>query len=289
MTNNQSKNDLPAVLITGSSTGIGAACAMELDKLGWRVFAGVRAEGDGERLAREASERLAPVLIDVTDEQSVRAAAETIRAAVGGRGLAGLVNNAGIAVAGPLEVVPLERIRLQFEVNVIGQIAVTQAMLPMLRAAGGRIVNMGSVSGLLAVPFLGPYSASKFALEALSDALRMELHRWKISVSLVEPASVVTPIWDKALTDVDQLGEQFSARAEELYGENLRTMQEMTEKLAASGMPVRRVVRAVVHALSARRPKPRYLLGTPAQRATALVRFLPDRIRDWLMRREMGL
>jgi len=277
------------VLITGASSGIGAACALELDRLGWRVFAGVRSPGDGRRLGDKASGRLAPLQIDVTDSAAIAEAARTLAAAVGPAGLAGLVNNAGIAVAGPWELLPLEEFRRQLEVNVIGQVAVTQAFLPLIRAARGRIVFMGSVSGRVASPYVGPYAASKHALEAISDSLRVELRPWGICVSILEPGSVQTPIWGKARADADRLTRQMSPEGEALYGDQIARMHAATERIAARGMPVERIVRAVVHALSARRPKTRYPLGGDARRFLILSKFLPDRLRDWLLCRALGL
>ncbi|PYR57414.1 MAG: short-chain dehydrogenase/reductase, partial [Acidobacteria bacterium] len=168
------------VLITGSSTGIGEACARRLDAAGWRVFAGVRREEDGQRLRAGMSSRLTPVLLEVTDAASMARAARTIGVEGADAGLDGLVNNAGIAVAGPLEYLPIADFRRQLEVNVVGPLAVTQALLPAIRARRGRIVLMGSIAGRMTVPFLGPYSASKFALEAMADALRVELQPWDI-------------------------------------------------------------------------------------------------------------
>src|SRR3990172_8450526 len=183
------------VVITGASTGIGEACALRLDKLGWRVFARVRKEADAERLKNEGSERLTPAFIDVTDEGSIMKAEETVRAVVGEAGLAGLGDNAGVGIHGPLEFLPIEDLRRQLEVNTIGQIAVTQAFLPLIRKGRGRIVNIGSIGGKMATPFLGPYAASKFAMEALTDSLRQELRPWDIHVAIVEPGSIATPIW----------------------------------------------------------------------------------------------
>ncbi len=279
----------PAVLITGASTGIGAACALELDRRGFRVFAGVRAEAAGQRLQQQASPRLIPVRVDVTDGPSIAAAAETIRAAVGESGLAGLVNNAGIAVAGPMEMVPLDLLRRQLEVNVVGQVAVIQAMLPLLRTARGRIVNMSSISGITAAPYLGPYSASKHALEAISDSLRVELRRWGISVSLVEPGSVNTPIWEKSRASAEELLERMPAEAESLYGEDFEAARQATARMAQTAMPVERVVRAVVHALTARRPKTRYPVGVDTRLVAAVWHLLGDRLHDWIMRRALGL
>jgi len=213
------------------------------------VFAGVRTQEDGQRLKERASDRLVPLIFDVTDEPSITAAAAEVGEVLGNAGLAGLVNNAGIVVPGPLEIVPLDKLRLQFEVNVIGQIAVTQAFLPLLRAGKGRIVNMSSVSGLVAPPFLGPYAASKFALEALSDSLRGELSKWGISVSVIEPGNVATPIWEKTRTAAEKEGETMPPEAVALYREELDALRTTTERFGENAMPVERVVRAVVHAL----------------------------------------
>jgi NAD(P)-dependent dehydrogenase (short-subunit alcohol dehydrogenase family) len=279
----------PAVLITGASSGIGAACAVALDRLGWQVFAGVRSKADGQRLAEMASPRLRPVLIDVTDEATIANAARMIGQALGGTGLSGLVNNAGIVVPGPVEAVPMDMVRRQFDVNVIGQVAVTQAMLPLLRVARGRIVNIGSVSGRIASPFLGFYAASKYALEALTDSLRVELRHWNILISIVEPGAVVTPIWAKSQNTADQVLKDIPPEMLELYGRDIETFRATTARLGDRGMPVERVVRAVIHAMTARRPKSRYPLGVDTRVAIALFPFLPERLRDWIVRRSLGL
>lgn len=277
------------VLVTGASTGIGEACAVELDRLGWRVFAGIRDPRAGERLAQRASARMVPVQLDVTDSDQIAAAARHIEEAVGPHGLDGLVNNAGVAVPGPLEALAIADVRRQLEINTVAPIAVTQAMLPMLRRASGRIVMMSSISGRLAPPYLGAYAMSKFALEAASDALRIELRRWRIHVSLVEPGSVVTPIWDKAKTTTMRLIDTLSPEMTELYGGEIRTFERLSDEFAAHGMPVSRVVAAVVHALAARRPKTRYPLGAQTRLSAAVFPFLPDRARDWIIRRQLGL
>lgn len=277
-----------AVVVTGASTGIGEACTLGLDGLGLRVFAGVRKAADGDALTQKASGRLTPVLLDVTDAATIAAAAETVAKAVGEAGLAGLVNNAGISVAGPLEFLPIAELRTQLEVNVIGQVAVTQAFLPMLRKARGRVVNMGSIAGRSATPFVGAYCASKFALEALTDALRMELRPWAIAVSIVEPGAVATPIWEKSVARASATMERLPPQARDLYGQALTTMREASERMARGAIPTDRVVAAVVHALTAARPKTRYLVGTDAKVQAAL-RVLPDRLRDRLIVRAMGL
>ncbi len=285
-----SRHDLTqSVVVTGASTGIGAACALELHRRGFRVFAGVRKAADGLRLQEQASHMLVPLMIDVTDEDSIAEAAKTVGESLDSGPLAGLVNNAGIMVGGPLETLATSQLRRQLEVNLVGQVAVTQAMLPLLRRCRGRIVNVGSFSGRVAVPYSGAYAASKFALEAVTDVLRIELRRWGIWVSLIEPGSVKTPIWDKAHGEVDRVLGDMTPAAEALYGEDMQAMREASLRLAGAGMPVERVVRAVVHALTARRPKTRYPLGTQTRLAFFLFKFLPDRARDWLLRRDLGL
>jgi len=279
----------PGVVITGASTGIGAACAVELDRRGFRVFAGVRRDEDAARLQEQASERLVPVMLDVTDADAIAAAAGQVERSVGEAGLAGLVNNAGIVVPGPLEVVPVDKLRLQFEINVIGQIAVLRALLPLLRAGRGRVVNMSSISGRIASPYLGPYAASKFALEALSDSLRLELRNFGIRVSIIEPASIDTPIWKKSRDAAEKGAEDVPPELLELYQADLDGMRAATRQYADTALPVERVVRAVVHALCARRPKTRYPVGGQTRMASFAARFLPDRIRDWVIRRELGL
>jgi NAD(P)-dependent dehydrogenase (short-subunit alcohol dehydrogenase family) len=277
------------VVITGASTGIGEACALELDRLGFRVFAGVRSEEAGRNLRVQASSRLAPLRIDVTDMATIAAAARTIGEAIGDVGIAGLVNNAGVAVAGPIEFVPIDDLRQQLEVNVIGQVAVTQAMMPLLRIGRGRIVNIGSISGLLTAPYAGPYSASKFALEAVTNALRLELRNSGIKVSILEPGNVKTPIWDKSIARAQEKAERASPEADRLYRSDMEQMQRWSLEMRDTAMPVGCVVRAVVHALTARRPKRRYPVGTQARLASFFFRFFPDSLRDTLILRSLGL
>jgi NAD(P)-dependent dehydrogenase (short-subunit alcohol dehydrogenase family) len=281
-----SKAPSPAVVITGASTGIGAACALDLDRRGWRVFAGVRSEADADRLSQQGSDRLWPVDLDVTEPEAIRAAAEQVAAEVGQRGLAGLINNAGILVAAPLELVSLDRLGRQLEVNVIGVVAVTQALLPLLRRGRGRIVNLGSLSGRVVAPFLAPYAASKFALEAVTDGLRVELGRWGISVSIVEPDSVATPIWNKLQTSAEQPDADLRGETRSLYEQDLNTLRKAAYVFDKTAMPVDRVVRAVRHALCAKRPKTRYPVGIRTRLAFWAARHLPDRLRDRLIVRE---
>ena len=277
------------VVITGASTGIGEACALHLDGLGFRVFAGIRKPADGEALKARSSDRLTPVELDVTDEQMRAAAFETVAEATGSAGLAGLVNNAGITVAGMLEFLPVAELRNQLEVNVIGAVAVTQTFLPLLRRARGRVVNIGSDSGLLSTPFLGAYCASKFALEAITDALRLEVRPWGIKVSIIEPGSIQTPIWEKSRAAANLLLESMPRQAHELYGAAMEAVRKVSLKIAASGIPPTVVARTVAHALTANRPKTRYCVGKDATFQALLARYVPDRLRDALIARFMGI
>jgi NAD(P)-dependent dehydrogenase (short-subunit alcohol dehydrogenase family) len=272
-----------AVVVTGASTGIGAACALDCASRGMMVFAGVRDPLAGEALAAKGGPSLIPITLDVTDEPSITRSVEVVQRVVGEAGLGGLVNNAGIAVGSPLEVIPLSELRKQLEVNVIGQIAVTQAFLPLLRRGRGRIVNMGSIAGRGTIPLLGPYSASKHALEALTDALRMELQPWGIQVSIIEPGAIATPIWEKSDKAAGDLVSSASEEAMALYGEAVMRIREAIAQSAQRAISADAVVRAVRHALTASRPKTRYLVGTDATVRAWMVKWLPDRLQDRVM------
>jgi NAD(P)-dependent dehydrogenase (short-subunit alcohol dehydrogenase family) len=284
----QSLRGRPTVVITGASTGIGAASATELARRGFSVFAGVRKESDGARLKAQ-SPHIVPLLLDVTDAGQIAAAAQTVDRSVGDAGLTGLVNNAGIVVAGPLEVLPLDQLRLQLEVNVVGQIAVTQAFLPLLRAARGRIVNMSSLNGRIASPYLAPYAASKHALEAVNDAMRLELRAWGIRVCVIEPGATTTPIWDKSIAAADALAGKINDGTIGLYKVDLDAMRQATRKLAHAALPVDSVVRCVVHALTARRPNARYPVGLKVNLLLRAYKWIPDRVWDWIVQRSLGL
>ena len=271
------------VVVTGASTGIGAACALDCAGRGMTVFAGVRDPRAGEALAAKGGPSLIPVTLDVTDEPSIARSVEAVQLVLGEKGLGGLVNNAGIVVGSPLEVIPLSHLRKQLEVNVIGQIAVTQAFLPLLRRGRGRIVNMGSIAGRGTIPLLGPYSASKYALEALTDALRMELQPWGIQVSIIEPGAIATPIWEKSAKEAEGLEASVSAEAKALYGEAVIRIREAIAQAAQRAIAPDAVVRAVHHALTASRPRTRYLVGSDAKLRAWMVKWLPDRIQDTLL------
>ncbi len=269
-----------AIVITGASSGIGAACAEYFAAQDYTVFAGVRKTADADKL-REAIPGVQPILIDVTQPAMIAQAVQQVAEQVGAAGLMGLVNNAGIAYPGPLEYAPLEQVRQHMEVNVIGQVAVTQAFLPLLRQAGGRVVNMSSMGGVNSIPYFGAYCASKFALEGLNDALRLELRPFGIRVCIIEPGAVETPIWAKA----DGGGEMFAdypPEAWERYGRSMRWLQKSIPDMG--GMPPERVARAVEHALTARRPRARYVIDWPS-RLRAWLELLPVPWRDWLISR----
>jgi NAD(P)-dependent dehydrogenase (short-subunit alcohol dehydrogenase family) len=253
-------------LVTGASSGIGAACAARLVGAGWRVFAGVRRAGDAPAGTEE-------ILLDVTDEDQVRAAAERIPE------LHGLVNNAGIAIAIPLEFIPLEELRRQFEVNVVGQVAVTQAFLPHLRRSRGRIVFIGSIAGQSALPFLGSYAASKHALEAVADTLRLELRPFGVDVALVQTGTIKTPIWTKSAAVADGLANGAGAEFAGLYGERIAAFREVALKRGARGASADEVARVVEAALTVERPRTRKLVGLDAKVRAGIER-LPDRLRD---------
>ena len=276
------------VLITGASSGIGHASALDLDRRGFRVFAGVRRDEDGEALAREGSDRLTPLLLDVTDADAIARARETVEGNLADEPLAGVVNNAGIGVGGPLEAIAIDDLRRQLEINTVAPIAVTQAFLPRLRDSHGRVVNISSVGGRVAQPFLGPYSASKFALEALSDVLRRELRPWGIHVALIEPGNVRTRIWEKATSQVADMRARSSPEEMALYGRNIERMDRVIKLADRTGSSPAKVTRAVVHALTAERPKPRYLVGVDARLQVALLNGLPTRAADRLLGRVAG-
>jgi len=323
----------PAVLVTGASTGIGLAAVRLLARRGFEVFAGVRREEAAARLGQDGREArevagssgasragsITPLLFDVTDESAIARAAGVIDERTGSRGLHGLVNNAGMVVAGPMEFLPIEDLRHQLEVNVLGQVAVTQAVLPLLRRARehqvaaegrrravgvraptapmgigwpratghpvvrgsrGRIVFVGSISGLVSSRLLGAYAASKFAIEALGDAFRLELGPWGLQVAIVEPGRVRTPIWDKTIGAGEARMARMPDEAAELYEATIRAVADGVSDVDAGGIPPDGVARAVLHALTANRARTRYRVGFDARVVALLTSFLPDRWMD---------
>ncbi len=270
------------VLVTGASSGIGETTVAELLRRGFRVYAGVRSCADAARLAG-TDPRCTPLQLDVTDPGSIAAAAQTVRTA---GGLYGLVNNAGIAVAAPLEYLPLDELRRQFEVNVIGALAVTQACLPLLRRSLGRIVNVGSIAGRAPLPIAGPYSASKAALDSLTSSLRIELAPFDVLVSYIEPGSHCSPIWERSRDDAERLRAQLPPLARDYYGAALEALAALTKAAQARAGDPLRVAEAIAHALESEHPRPRYTIGADA-RLAALLGLLPARWRDRLILRRL--
>lgn len=277
---------MPAtVLVSGASTGIGEACALRLARKGHAVYAGVRKDADAQRLGSHAN--VTPVMLDVTDQATIDDVAERIRGAEGE--LQGVVNNAGIARGGPVEFLPLDEWREQLEVNVLGQVACTKAMMPLVRDGRGRVVFIGSIGGKVASPMMGPYSASKFAVEAIGESLRHELHPWGLHVSVVEPGAIKTDIWQKGRETADRLDRELPEEARKLYADHITAVREAIEMQDRNGIGPEKVAEAVEHALCARRPKTRYTVGTDAKAQSVLVRLLPDRVREAIVRRFAGL
>lgn len=272
------------VLITGTSSGIGKACALHLDTLGYRVFAGVRKPADGESLQKIASDRLTPVMLDVTDKGRIASVRDMIAGEVGNNGLFSLINNAGFGLVGPIEFQPLEDFRQQMEVNFFGVVAVTQAFIPLLRQGRGRVINIGSISGINAMPFQSAYCATKFALEAFSDALRVELRPWGVSVSIVQPGDIETPAWQKGLTAADKMLANWPPEAFARYGPIVEMLKKMAQ--GVRGLPADAVAKVVAHLLSEAAPRPRVLVGTDAK-ILAFIEHLPTPLRDWLIFRQL--
>jgi NAD(P)-dependent dehydrogenase (short-subunit alcohol dehydrogenase family) len=306
---------VPVALITGASTGIGRATALRLTKAGWTVLAGVRDAAATERLiadagapgsgaasgeasaahggGRSTAGGLQPITLDVTDAEQIAAAAARVQEGVAGGdsassgGLDALVNNAGIGVGGPLEMITIEDLRRQFEVNVLGQIAVTQAMLPALREARGRIVFVSSIGGRIAMPFTAPYAAAKHAIEAIGDALRVELRSSGVRVALIEPGSVATPIWDKSRAEGERLSVPSELQRE--YGHVPEAMDKVLAETQRRGIPPDEVAETIERALTARRMKARYVVGRDAKGMLIVRGVLPDLVFDRLIRRALGV
>ena len=271
-----------AVLITGASTGIGEATALRLQKAGFRVFAGVRKPEDGNRLRSAGVTVVQP--FDVTKQEDIDAAVRTVEQELNGSPLRGIVNNAGIGIGGPLEALDLDDFRRTIEVNTTSQLAVTKAFLPLLRKSKGRIVNMASIGGRVAQPFAGPYVASKFALEAVTDVLRVELLEWGVDVIAIEPGTIATPIWEKSSQEAEKVLAKLTPEQRELYGKRLAKMSKVLERQNKRGARPEKVAEAVEKALTASRPRTRYLIGD-AHVLLNLKRILPTRWIDRLLYR----
>lgn len=271
---------MPTVLVTGAARGIGKSLVEHLSARGWEVIAGVRSEQDAEAVTKGNPQRISAVILDITNADHIAALDESLP-----DGLDAIVNNAGIAVGGAMETLSADEWRKQLEINVIGQLAVTQAVLPRLRKSGGRVVFISSVNGRLSMPLIGAYAASKFALEAAADALRMELSPWKIPVVLVEPAQTDTDMWRTADTMVSELEAGLTPQHRELYAKHIAGMKKMIPMSQRIAVPTEKVSAVVEEALTARRPRARYVVGLANKLQVALMTNLPTRVRDLVLRR----
>ncbi|HEX3287878.1 MAG TPA: SDR family NAD(P)-dependent oxidoreductase [Mycobacterium sp.] len=275
---------MPSVLVTGAARGIGRAIVDHLASTGWDVIAGVRTEQDAAAVTNAHPQRVSAVILDITDAGHLAKLTEALP-----ERLDAVVNNAGIAVAGPIETVSPDDWREQLEVNVIGQFAVTQAVLPQLRKARGRVLFISSVNGRIATPMLGPYSASKFALEAAADALRVELRAWGIPVVVIEPSQTDTDMWRTAADMVLEVEAGMSQAHRDLYAKHIAGMKKFVPRARKMASPTDKVVAVVDEALTARRPKARYVVGLLPKIQAAAVPRLPVTLRDRLMGFMVGL
>jgi NAD(P)-dependent dehydrogenase (short-subunit alcohol dehydrogenase family) len=281
--------DTRTVVVTGASSGIGRATALRLADRGWHVFATVRREADGTALVADGGGAIAPLLLDVADAASVAAAARVVEARLAGAGLDGLVNNAGMGLTAPVEHTAPEAMRRILEVNLVGQLVVIQALLPAVRRAKGRIVNIGSVGDHLSPPFAGPLVASKAGFAALTGSLRLELAAQGIAVVLVEPGAVDTPAVDKTLGEVEATIAALPPDGARLYGAALRRVAAVFMAHEKAGSPPDVVAAAVERALTDRRPRIRYPAGKDALKLTLLARLLPERLLDRAIAAKFGL
>jgi NAD(P)-dependent dehydrogenase (short-subunit alcohol dehydrogenase family) len=274
---------MPSVLVTGAARGIGRSITEHLAERGWDVVAGVRRETDAASVTAANPARITPIILDVTDAAHLaRLGAELPTR------LDGIVNNAGIATVGPIESVTSEAWRNQLEVNVIGALAATRAVLPRLRDSRGRVIFISSVNGQLVMPMFGAYCASKFALEAAAEALRMELRPWHIPVSVVEPAQTDTDMWRTADTVVQEMESALSDDQRTLYARHIAGMRKLIPMARRMAVAPERVAEVVERALTARRPRPRYVVGAVPRAQAALTSHLPITVRDRVIRTMAG-
>ncbi len=272
-------NNNKAIVITGTSTGIGKACALYLDKLGFKVYAGVRKRADGDNLKKEVSERLTPLILDVTDENSINMAAKVIEKETDVN-LYGLVNNAGVSLNGPLELVPMSDIKKLMDVNVTGLLAVTKAFLPIIRKTKGRIVNISSGHGLLAIPDKSVYAASKFAVQAISDSLRVEVRPFGVGVSTIVVGKVNTEVLGKILADRKKMIESANPEVVKLYSSLIEFFDKEVKNIP--GIEAIDVAKVISKALINKKPKAQYFIGPGAIKMKKLA-GLPVKLREWMM------
>jgi NAD(P)-dependent dehydrogenase (short-subunit alcohol dehydrogenase family) len=274
---------MPSVLVTGAGRGIGNSIVEYLARRGWDVIAGVRTKRDAAAVTALDPQRISSVILDITDAEHIAALDELLP-----ERLNAIVNNAGVVVTGPMETVTTEDWRKELEINVIGQLAVTRAVLPRLRESRGRVVFMSSLNGRLSMPLVGAYSASKFALEAAADALRMELRPWHIDVAIVEPAQTDTDMWRTADDMVEQFEAALTAEQRDLYARHIAGLKKsipLSQKLA---VPAEKVSAVVAKALTARSPRSRYVVGVGPKLQVSLMTNLPTSLSDFVLRRIAG-
>ncbi|PXW33522.1 UNVERIFIED_CONTAM: short-subunit dehydrogenase [Williamsia faeni] len=275
---------MPTILITGASRGIGRATSLRLALSGWDVFAGVRDQSAGDELKSAVPDRITPVILDITDAEQVRALGNVLPDS-----LDAVVNNAGIVVGGPVETISAEQLRHQLEVNVVGQLAVTQAVLPRLRTSKGRVIFVSSVSGRIATPMTGAYNASKFALEGMADALRIELRPWKIPVVLVEPGQTDTDIWRDAQSTLDSSLTELSDAHRTLYAKHIDGYRKTIGTSQKAAVPADDVAASIESALTDKRPRARYVVGTANKVQAPLIGLLPTRLTDIIIGKVTGV
>ncbi|MHC4823042.1 MAG: SDR family NAD(P)-dependent oxidoreductase [Planctomycetota bacterium] len=280
------------ILVTGASTGIGRAIAVDLARHGYLVFGSVRNQVDADALEAatpEGASTIRPLQFDVTDAETIRHAADRLQEEIGDRGLGALINNAGIAVAAPLEYIPIADLQLQMDINFTGVLRCTQAFLPLVKTARGRIIQISSIAGRLAFPLAGPYHASKHALEGLSDVLRLELKRYGIEVVVVQPGAISTPIWETSRKRAAAMRDQLPEEAMQSYGKLIHQVGKATEQADKDGDDPQACADVVRLALESRRPRTRYIVGRQAKIGMFLRRILGDRAMDRIVGKGLDL